>query len=106
MSQGPVVLQVAGRADLIDEDGVEFIAGSGAKGRQALAERIESGSRCVVVLSKGMLKAKSMLRALHEPLEYGQMALISAEPPRAAWGPIRDSHRDQLLAMLSQQSAG
>jgi len=106
MSQGPVVLQVAGRADLIDEDGVEFIAGSGAKGRQELAERIESGSRCVVVLSKGMLKAKSMLRALHEPLEYGQMALISAEPPRAAWGPIRDSHRDQLLAMLSQESAG
>ena len=101
MAQGPVVLQVAGRADLIDEEGVEFIAASGAKGRQALAERIESGDRCVVVLSKGMLKAKSMLRALHEPLENGTMTLLSAEPPRATWGPIRDSHRDQLIAMLA-----
>jgi len=101
MAQGPVVIQVAGRAELIDEEGVEFIAGSGAKGRQALAERVESGDRCVVVLSKGMLKAKSMLRALHEPLENGTMALLSAEPPRATWGPIRDSHRDQLLAILS-----
>lgn len=101
MSQGPVLIQVAGRADLIDEEGVEFIAGSGAKGRQALAERIESGDRCVVVLSKGMLKAKSMLRALHEPLDNGTITLLSAEPPRATWGPIRDSHRDQLIAMLA-----
>jgi len=101
IAQGPVVIQVAGRADLIDEEGVKFIAGSGAKGRQALAERVESGDRTVVVLSKGMLKAKSLIRALHEPLEFGTIALLSAEPPRAAWGPIRDSHRDQLLALLS-----
>ena len=101
MAQGPVVIQVAGRPDLIDEEGVGFIAGSGAKGRKALEERLESGERTVVVLSKGMLKAKSLLRALHEPLEYGTIALLSAEPPRATWGPIRDAHRDELLAMLS-----
>jgi len=101
MAQGPVVIQVAGRADLIDEEGVAFIAGSGAKGRQALAECVESGDRTVVVLSKGMLKAKSLLRALHEPLENGTITLLSAEPPRATWGPIRDAHRDQLLAILS-----
>ena len=101
MAQGPVVLQVAGRPDLIDEEGVAFLPGSGAKGRQAIAERMDSGDRCVVVLSKGMLKARSTLQALHEPLENGSTTLVSAEPPRAAWGPVRDSHRDQLISMLS-----
>ena len=42
-----------------------------------------------------------LLRALHESLENGSMTLLSAEPPRATWGPVRDSHRDQLISMLS-----
>ncbi|MHC4955061.1 MAG: hypothetical protein ACYTGZ_14370 [Planctomycetota bacterium] len=100
MAMGPVVLQVAGRADLVDEENVAFIPGSGAKGRQAIQEHLESGDRAVVVLSKGMLKAKSMLRALHEPIDNGTIALVSAEPPRAAWGPVRDANRDLLLAAL------
>ena len=99
---GPVVVQVAGRAELIDEEGVRFLAGSGAKGRAAIADALDSGDRIVVVLSKGMLKAKSLLSALREPIEFGSVALLSAEPPQATWGPVRDANRDQLLGALNR----
>lgn len=98
---GPVIVQVAGRADLIDQEGVRFLPGSGAKGKQAIAEALDAGDRMVVVLSKGMLKARSLLRALAEPIEDGMVTLLSVEPPRAAWGPVRDANRDLLLARLS-----
>lgn len=98
---GPLIVQIAGRADLIDQEGVRFVPGSGAKGKQAIAEALDAGDRMVVVLSKGMLKARTLLRALAEPIEEGMVTLLSAEPPRAAWGPVRDANRDLLLAKLS-----
>jgi len=98
---GPLIVQIAGRAQLVDEEDVRFLPGSGAKGREAIAEALEAGDRFVVVLSKGMLKARTMLRALHEPIAEGSVALLSAEPPRAAWGPVRDANRDSLIRALT-----
>ena len=98
---GPILIQVAGRADLIDAEGVRFLPGSGKKGREAIAEALDSGDRTVVVLSKGMLKARSLLSALAEQIDAGSVTLLSAEPPRAAWGPVRDANRDRLLETLS-----
>ena len=97
---GPLIVQIAGSTHLVDADGVRFLPGSGAKGRAAIAEAIESGDRFVVVLSKGMLKARTLLKALREPIEDGTAALLSAEPPRAAWGPVRDANRDRLILSL------
>lgn len=97
---GPLLVQVAGRAELIDQEHVKFVPGSGAKGKEAIAAGLEAGDRMVIVLSKGMLKARAMLKALHEPIEEGSVALLSAEPPRAAWGPLRDANRDRLLQSL------
>ena len=91
-ADGPIVLQVAGRAALLEEEGVAILAG---------ARRLEDlERRAVVVLSKGMLQAKTLLRALHEPIRDGTIALVSAEPPRAAWGPVRDRRRDDLCRRL------
>jgi len=90
--EGPYVLQVAGREGLIGEGGVPWLAG-----HRPLGEVLERGDRAVVVLSKGLLNAKTLLRQLHDALEEGQVALVSAEPPRAAWGPVRDVRRDELV---------
>ncbi|MEM8882968.1 MAG: hypothetical protein AAGD14_02775 [Planctomycetota bacterium] len=101
---GPIVVQVAGNPELIDDEDVRFVPGSGKLGRQAIEEGLEAGDRMVLVPSKGMLKARTMLKALAERIEEGQVALLSAEPPLAAWGPVRDSHRDQLIHRLSESS--
>ena len=93
--EGPVVLQVAGRVSLLSDEGVEILAG-----HKLLGDLLDRGDRAVVVLSKGMLKAKSLLRALHEPIADGAIALLTAEPPRATWGPVRDIHRDRLVQAL------
>ena len=89
--EGPYVLQVAGREGLLGEGGVPWLAG-----HRALGEVLERGDRAVIVLSKGLLHAKTLLRQLHDALEDGQVALVSAEPPRATWGPVRDTRRDEL----------
>lgn len=101
LRDGPVVLQVAGRASLLNEEGVEVYSGYRGKEGARLMEAIDAGSRAVVVLNKGMLKAESLLRALHEPLSDGCVALVSAEPPRASWGPVRDVRRDELARRLA-----
>ena len=93
---GPYVLQVAGRKGLIAEGGVKWLAG-----HRPLGEVLERGDRAVVVLSKGLLNAKTLLRQLKDAIEDGQVALVSAEPPRAAWGPMRDQNRDALVARAS-----
>ena len=93
---GPILLQVAGRAALLEEEGVTVLAG-----HKRLGEVLDAGDRAVVVLSKGMLKAKSLLAALQEPIADGMIALVTAEPPRAVWGPIRDRRRDALCRTLS-----
>lgn len=93
---GPYVLQVAGRKGLIGEGGVKWLAG-----HRPLGELLERGDRGVVVVSKGLLNAKTLLRQLHDAIEDGQVALVSAEPPRAAWGPLRDQHRDEIVARAS-----
>ncbi len=90
--EGPYVLQVAGREGLIGEGGVKWIAG-----HRPLAGLLDHGDRAVAVLSKGLLHAKTLLRELQEPLADGQVALVSAEPPRATWGPVRDQRRDELV---------
>jgi predicted Rossmann fold nucleotide-binding protein DprA/Smf involved in DNA uptake len=98
----PLLLQVAGDVSLLEAEGVEFLAGyRGNEGRR-LQEALERGDRVVVVLSKGMLSAKSLLRGLREPITDGSVALLSAEPPRAAWGPIRDRNRDALIRALTR----
>jgi hypothetical protein len=89
---GPYVLRVAGREGLIGEGGVKWLAG-----HRPLGEALERGDRAVVVVSKGLLNAKTMLRQLHDALEDGQVALVSAEPPRAAWNRLRDQRRDDLV---------
>ncbi len=89
---GPLVLQVAGRPALLEEEGVEVLAGH--------RDLQDLDQRTVIVLSKGMLKAKTLLRALHEPIRDGTITLVSAEPPRAAWSPLRDQRRDALAARL------
>ena len=98
--EGPVLLQVRGRSGLLNEQGVEvFGRYRGAEGER-LAEALDSGSRVILVLSKGMLKASSLLRAFRQQLEDGAIAVVSAEPPRASWGPVRDRRRDELVARL------
>jgi len=96
----PLVLQVAGHASLLDEDGVAVLAGHRGPAGEQLADAVDGGSRAVLVLAKGMLKARSLLRALHEPLADGSVALVSAEPPRASWGPARNLRRDALCRAL------
>jgi predicted Rossmann fold nucleotide-binding protein DprA/Smf involved in DNA uptake len=98
---GPLVLQVAGRAALLEDEGVEVVAGYRGREGQRLMELLDAGGRAVVVMNKGLLRAQSLLRALHEPLENGSVALVSAEPPRASWGPLRDRNRDALAARLA-----
>ncbi|MCK6458342.1 MAG: hypothetical protein L6Q95_00430 [Planctomycetes bacterium] len=94
---GPYVLQVAGRAGLLGEGGVRWLAG-----HRTLGEALDRGERVVVVLSKGLLNAKTMLRQLHDALADGQVALVSAEPPRAAWNRLRDQRRDELVARAAR----
>ena len=89
---GPLVLQVAGRPELLEEEGVECLAGH--------RELQDLDQRTVIVLSKGMLKAKTLLRALHEPIADGTITLVSAEPPRATWSRLRDQRRDALAERL------
>ncbi|MFI5404011.1 MAG: hypothetical protein ACHQ1G_13815, partial [Planctomycetota bacterium] len=67
-----------------------------------LAETLERGERAVVVVSKGLLNAKTLLRQLHDALEDGQVAIVSAEPPRGTWGPVRDTRRDELVRRASR----
>jgi hypothetical protein len=95
--EGPYVLQVAGREGLIGEGGVKWLPG-----HRPLAEALERGERAVVVVSKGLLNAKTLLRQLHDALEDGQVALVSAEPPRGTWGPVRDTRRDELVRRASR----
>ena len=93
---GPVLLQVAGSARLLDDEGVRvFTKVRGPQG-QELVDTLEGGGRAIVVLSKGMLKARSLLRGMAQYLDDGAVTLVTAEPPRAAWGPTRDVRRDQL----------
>ena len=101
-ADGPLVLQVAGRVSLLEDEGVPVLRGYRGAAGQQLAELLDSGGRAIVVLSKGLLKAKSLLRALHEPLADGAIALVTAEPPRASWGPLRDRNRDALAARLTR----
>jgi hypothetical protein len=89
---GPLVLQVAGSPKLLDEEGVEFLSGH--------RDLRDLDQRTVVVLSKGMLNAKTLLRALHDRIENGTITLDSAEPPRATWNRLRDQRRDQLAKRL------
>jgi predicted Rossmann fold nucleotide-binding protein DprA/Smf involved in DNA uptake len=98
---GPLVLCVAGRVALLHAPDTPVFAGHRGAAGEALAGVVDSGGSAIVVLSKGLLRAKTLLRALHEPLENGCLALVSAEPPRAAWGPIRDRRRDALAALLT-----
>jgi hypothetical protein len=93
---------VAGSVGLLGQNGVRWLAG-----HRGLREALDRGERTVVVLSKGLLHAKTLLRQLHDELADGQVALVSAEPPRAAWGPIRDRRRDELVRrVLSASSSG
>lgn len=91
-ADGPPVLQVAGHPELLGDDDVPCLAGH--RGLKDLDQRT------VIVLSKGMLKAKTLLRTLHEPLRDGTIALVSAEPPRATWNRLRDHRRDELARRL------
>lgn len=95
--EGPYVLQVAGREGLIGEGGVKWLAG-----HRPLGEVLERGGRAVVLLSKGLLHAKTLLRQIHDALADGQVALVSAEPPRATWGPVRDQRRDELCRRVAR----
>lgn len=95
--EGPYVLQVAGREGLIGEGGVKWLPG-----HRAVGDALERGERAVVVLSKGLLNAKTLLRQLHDALADGQVALVSAEPPRGTWGPVRDQRRDELVRRASR----
>ena len=97
---GPLVLSVAGKRSLLNEEGVEVFAKYRGEEGERLMDALDAGTRVLLVLSKGLLKARSLLRALHEPLENGCVALVSAEPPRASWGPVRDVRRDALCAKL------
>ncbi|MHC4972770.1 MAG: hypothetical protein ACYTG3_10595 [Planctomycetota bacterium] len=89
---GPLVLQVAGNPDLLDEEGVECL--SGHKDLEDLDQRT------VIVLSKGLLNAKTLLRALHDPIQNGTITLVTAEPPRATWNRLRAQRRDRLAQRL------
>jgi hypothetical protein len=96
----PLVLFVAGRPALLDAEGVAYFGRFRGEEGARLAENLDAGGRAVLVLSKGLLRAGTLLRALAEPIENGALALASAEPPRASWGPMRDRRRDALLARL------
>ncbi|MDH3591893.1 MAG: hypothetical protein OER88_08450 [Planctomycetota bacterium] len=98
---GPVVLQVAGRVSLLSEPGVTVATKFRGEPGRMLVETLESGGNAVLVLSKGMLKATSLLRGMQHYLDNGAIAVVSAEPPRAAWGPVRDARRDVLAARLA-----
>ncbi|MGH7163313.1 MAG: hypothetical protein ACREID_07500 [Planctomycetota bacterium] len=100
--EAPLLLQVAGRVSLLDAERVAFLAGARGEPARRLADVLDAGGRAVVVLSKGMLRAEGWLRALREPIDDGSLALVSAEPPRAGWGPLRDRRRDALLTKLSR----
>ncbi|MFB3065849.1 MAG: hypothetical protein ACE10D_04970, partial [Planctomycetota bacterium] len=67
-----------------------------------LHEALEAGSRAVVLLSKGMLRARNELRGLGQAIEDGSIALLSAEPPRAAWGPARMQRCRALCRVLTE----
>jgi len=97
----PLLLFLAGRASLLEERGALVVAGVRGAAGEALVETLDGGGRAVAVLSKGLLSARSLLRALHEPIADGSLALVSAEPPRAAWGPSRDARRARIVAALS-----
>ena len=92
---GPVVLQVAGRADLLSAEGVTVLAG-----HKRLGETLDAGDRAVIVLSKGMLKARTLLRALHEQIEEGTVTSVTAEPPVAHRSPGGARRRDVLVQAL------
>ena len=96
----PVLLQVAGNAALLGAPGVEFVAGARGSEGARLADLLDRGGRACVLLSKGLLSARGELRALAEPIADGSLALVSAEPPRASWGPARERRRAALLALL------
>lgn len=89
---GPLVLQVAGDPRLLDDENVDCLAGH--KNLKDLDQRT------VIVLSKGMLKAKTLLRSLHDPIRNGTITLVSAEPPRATWNRLRDHRREELAQRL------
>ncbi|MFQ5845253.1 MAG: hypothetical protein ACE5JG_09730, partial [Planctomycetota bacterium] len=76
----PLLLHVAGRPELLSEDGAGLCAGVRDP---ALHEALDAGSRTVLLLSKGMLKARNLVRGLSEPIADGSLAVLSAEPPRA-----------------------
>ena len=97
----PLVLQVAGRTALLHDDGVTVFARYRGDEGAHLADTLDSGGRAILVLSKGMLKAGSLLKALAQPIADGSLTLISAEPPRASWGPVRDRRRDAIRRSLS-----
>lgn len=98
--EGPLLLQVAGRPSLMAEDRIAVLEGARGAAAESLMEVLDSGGHAVVVLSKGLLMARSLLRALQEPLLDGSVALVSAEPPRASWGPARDRRRAEFAAAL------
>jgi len=95
-----IVLQVAGRPSLLHEEGVEIVAGHRGAAAQRLVEVLDGGGRAVMVVSKGLLQARTLLRALGEALRDGSVAVVSREPPRATWGPVRDRRRDALAGLL------
>ncbi len=97
----PLLLHVAGRHSLLVEEGVRFIAGVRGQAGAALHEALETGSRAVVLLSKGMLRARNELRGLGQAIEDGSIAVLSAEPPRAAWGPARTKRCRALCRALT-----
>lgn len=98
----PLLLHVAGRHDLLHEEGVRFIAGVRGQAGAELHEALEAGSRAVVLLSKGMLRARNELRGLRQAIEDGSIAVLSAEPPRAAWGPARMQRCRALCRVLTE----
>jgi len=95
------VLQIAGRLSLLEAEGVETFTSIRKEQGARLMDLLDSGGRALLVLSKGMLKARSLLRALAGPIADGAIAVVSGEPPRASWGPIRDKRRDRLRALLT-----
>ncbi|MGQ0613649.1 MAG: hypothetical protein ACT4PV_07935 [Planctomycetaceae bacterium] len=97
----PLLLLLAGRASLLEERDARVVAGVRGAAGEALMETLDGGGRAVAVLSKGLLSARNLLRALHEPIAEGSLLLVSAEPPRAAWGPSRDARRAKIVAALS-----
>lgn len=98
--EGPLALQVAGRPALLREAGASWFSGArGAEGAR-LADLLDRGGLACVLLAKGLLRARAELSAFAEPLADGSLALVSAEPPGASWGPVREARRKALLALL------